>query len=482
MHQKTEKFLRLSTLPRLRLRLLILSIALIVATTLIPVGLRYPSTGYINCTFNVADFINNLLLYVPLGIALGGSSLLRAFLWGFSLSTCAELLQLGYVDRIPSPFDIASNTCGALIGYLAAVYFLRTKGYLQKSLGIPRPIAILAIPIAIFGVVILLRHRQSSDFSNWSPSFRLAIGNELTGDRPWTGTISRIAIYPFAMTRSSINDLAHRGASSAYAARADTPSEPPIFELQPTADFTTRYGLPLLSKEEELKLYRTLVRRNRLTVLVWMRSTNLEQDGPARIVTYSQDSSNRNFTLGQIQKTLTFRLRTPASGSNGTDPALYSGPVLALNRPAFVAAVYDGRISGLYVDGKCVAQADLGAKRPRLSGRILSWLPSSLPIREIELSMSEIFLSGLFALGILAIGGAPRRPLARAFLGVLAGVGIGGTIWVFGVSETRLGIRILLECVAAGLVVCASIEPGATNETAVVAVNSRDFLSESSTP
>jgi hypothetical protein len=214
-----------------------------------------------------------------------------------------------------------------------------------------------------------------------------------------------------------------------------------------------------------------------------MRTGDVKQSGPARIVTYSQDSLHRNFTLGQNQRALTFRLRTPASDSNGTNPAVYSGPVFVPNRPTFVAAVYDGRISELYVDGKCVAQADLGAKRPRLSGRILSLFPSSLPIREIELSMSEIFLSGLFALGIFGMGGAPRRPSARAFIGILAGTGIGGTIWVFGVSETQLGIRILLECVAAGLVVCASVvEPNTANETTPVVVDSGDFRSEPSMP
>jgi glycopeptide antibiotics resistance protein len=133
----------------------ILSIALIAATTLIPIGVRYPSTLYIDYTFNIADFINNLLLYVPLGVALGGSSLLRVFLLGFSLSTCAELLQLGYVDRSPSPFDIASNTCGALMGYLIAMCCLRAKGY-PKSFSVPRPMAAAAIPVAILGTGILL--------------------------------------------------------------------------------------------------------------------------------------------------------------------------------------------------------------------------------------------------------------------------------------------------------------------------------------
>jgi hypothetical protein len=64
--------------------------------------------------------------------------------------------------------------------------------------------------------------------------------------------------------------------------------------------------------------------------------------------------------LGQVGNTLTFRLRTPASGLNGTDPALYSGPTLSLGRTAFVAAVYDGSHSRLYANGERVAEVDLG--------------------------------------------------------------------------------------------------------------------------
>ncbi len=167
----------------------------------------------------------------------------------------------------------------------------------------------------------------------------------------------------------------------------------------PSVYSETRYGRPLLSPDEELRFHDALVRQNQLTLLVSMRTNNLEQTGPTRILTYSQDPSNRNFTLGQIHKTLTFRLRTPTSGFNGTDPALYSGPVLSLNRTAFVAAVYDGRISRLYVDGKLVAHADLGARRPRLPTRVLFWLPREMPIREIELGAAESLLSGLFTLG-----------------------------------------------------------------------------------
>lgn len=89
--------MNLFSLPRLRLRLLLPSIAVIVAGTMVPTGLRQPSLAYIDNTFTADDFVSNLVLYMPLGIALSSSSLIRAFLVGLSLSTSAEVLQLGYV-------------------------------------------------------------------------------------------------------------------------------------------------------------------------------------------------------------------------------------------------------------------------------------------------------------------------------------------------------------------------------------------------
>jgi VanZ like family/Concanavalin A-like lectin/glucanases superfamily len=428
---------------------------------MIPTGLRHPSLTFIDNAFHTSDVLNNLILYMPLGIALSGWSLTRALLYGLGLSTSAELLQLGYIDRTPSFADIASNTAGAVIGYLAARVFLSTGAKGPRSVGILRPVAAAAIPIAILGTLALLHNRPPSDFSNWNPGFQLAVGNELSGDRPWTGTISELAIYPFAMSPSQINDFVHQSRDSNAVEKI--PGEAPIVGPLQAVDLSTHFGRPLLSPQDELRLYDTLTTSNQLTLLVAMRTSNLEQSGPARIVTYSADAWGRNFTLGQIRNTLTFRLRTPASGGNGVDPALYSGPVLSLNSTSLVAAVYDGRFSSLYVDGKRVAQADLGTRTPRLPRRILMWLPNSVPVREIELVGAEVLLSGLFAIGIFGLVGVPRRPLIRFFLGAAAGAAIAATIWTFAVSRPGLGSRILLECVGAGLVISASVETQTTN-------------------
>jgi hypothetical protein len=444
----------------MRVRLLIPSIALIVATTMIPVGFHYPSTSYIEYGFNLSDFINNVVLYLALGVALSGSSLTRAFFVGLCLSVSAELLQLGYINRIPSPFDVLGNTCGAVAGYLGLAFWHRVKGYYPKSIPIHRALVAMAIPVSLIGTLILVRHTVPSDFSNWSPSYHLAIGGELTGRTPWKGTIFRIDIYPCALDESQVDNLAHGIPSVDQANGVSGSCGSPILELHPSASTETPYGSPLLSRQDELRLYDTLTKQNKLTLLVWLRSSSLVQRGPARIVTYSRDASSRNFTLGQIDNTLTFRLRTPASGGNGTDPALYSGPILSFDRDTFVAAVYDGRMSRLYVDGKCVAQANLAARRPRLPGRIRWRLSRSFPVREIELSISEIVLSSLFSLGLLGFVRTSRPLLVRLSVGALGGFVIGVMTWFLGVSEVVLGLRILAECIAAGVIVAVSIEEG----------------------
>jgi hypothetical protein len=240
-----------------------------------------------------------------------------------------------------------------------------------------------------------------------------------------------------------------------------------LWNLQTPAEGILPNENGLLSRQEQQELYDALLRSNQFTLLVWMRTNSLKQAGPARIVTYSRDPMNRNFTLGQIHNTLTFRLRTPASGPNGTNPALFSGPVLSAKRQTFVAVVYDGRSVSMFVDGKQVAQTDLGAKRPRLPGRLLAKLPRSLPVPEIELSLSEMLLSGLFTLGLLALMEVPDRLPRRLLIGVIAGIGIGGSIWLLGVSAPALGLSILSECVLAGLLVAASVSQAPTVREAV---------------
>ncbi len=58
-----------------------------------------------------------------------------------------------------------------------------------------------------------------------------------------------------------------------------------------------------------------------ITIDAWILPENLKQSGPARILTFSKNTSERNFTLGQDGDKIEVRLRTSRGGPNGT-PAL----------------------------------------------------------------------------------------------------------------------------------------------------------------
>lgn len=57
----------------------------------------------------------------------------------------------------------------------------------------------------------------SGNFSNWDSAYRLALGNELNGGRPWLGTFHQLAIYDRAFSITEV--------SQAYAAGSNAPAK-----------------------------------------------------------------------------------------------------------------------------------------------------------------------------------------------------------------------------------------------------------------
>ena len=94
-----------------------------------------------------------------------------------------------------------------------------------------------------------------------------------------------------------------------------------------------------------------------VTIEAVVSPDTLEQDGPARIVTFSADTGSRNFTLGQEGGTLVLRVRTPRTGGNGTNPELTLCDVRA-GVPQHVLVTYrPGRLRA-YLDGKQAFASD----------------------------------------------------------------------------------------------------------------------------
>ena len=86
------------------------------------------------------------------------------------------------------------------------------------------------------------------------------------------------------------------------------------------------------------------------------RTDSLIQSGPARIVSLSTDAFTRNFTLGQHDGYLVFRLRTPATGENGTNPEVRLCRLDDRDPHHLLVTYENGRLS-CYLDGQQVASS-----------------------------------------------------------------------------------------------------------------------------
>lgn len=110
---------------------------------------------------------------------------------------------------------------------------------------------------------------------------------------------------------------------------------------------------------------------NQLTVEAIVTAGNLQQSGPARIVTLSSSASSRNFTLGQSRDRLIFRLRTSRSDGNGTKPEVELCAIKA-NRPNHVIVTYKPGQLICYLDGRQVLSTSA------LSGDFSNWASQHL--------------------------------------------------------------------------------------------------------
>ncbi len=77
----------------------------------------------------------------------------------------------------------------------------------------------------------------------------------------------------------------------------------------------------------------------------------------ARIITFSGGLSSRNFTLGQVDNRLVFRLRTATTGANADQPQLDLGP-LPIGRPTHVVVSYTAGHLTAFVDGRQALASD----------------------------------------------------------------------------------------------------------------------------
>jgi VanZ family protein len=344
------------------------SFLIILAVTLFPFNfaLRGPSVRPFLAT-GIEDgwgMVGNIFLYVPLGFGMAvwltHGKAVRTFwalaITGFSslgLTFTVEMLQGFLASRSSSLVDIECNAIGALLGF-ACFYLWETRDGRPILLGYLILAYLISIPL-----------QRDTLLSNWDEDFPLVLGNELTGDRPWRGSISQLHLVDRAISEDVTKDWLSRMKRSAaigYPVLASyyLTQELHIKDRMGTLpDLVWRSeenagGAPtetwLESESPVSYLIRRIAANSEFTLAASFASASAEQWGPARIISISRDPGHRNLTVGQEGSNLIFRLRTPMTGENGVYPTLTVPGVFAEVGSHALVAIYDGSKLTLHVD------------------------------------------------------------------------------------------------------------------------------------
>jgi len=316
---------------------------------------------------NPLDFLANILLFLPLGVGAAACLTPRdpgrwrlavlGLLAAGALSAGIEFVQVLLPSRSPALADVLANMMGFLLGILwwekAVRILLRAVSRIWKCLNMPVLGALLALHLVV--VIFLFQAAgKGSSLNNWE-TFPLLCGNEATADRPWSGRVGSLRIWDRAVDPAGPPDRSGEGLVCRYDLAGpddldDRLGALPAFSWHGSAgEMGDNRGVVLnqdhwLSSEGAGEVLSDIIRETgQFTISVRFATADTAQTGPGRIVSLSGNPYQRNFTLGQEGRDLVFRLRTPFTGANGSDPALIVPGILQDNSWRTVTVTYDGR-------------------------------------------------------------------------------------------------------------------------------------------
>lgn len=213
---------------------------------------------------------------------------------------------------------------------------------------------------------------------NWSADFPLVVGSELDHEGPWLGEIRYIGIYGRALTGEQIqrttdttrgNDrksdllvgydfaeshgplLWPQGSLQSANLSIELPKAPD--RLANGEGIALRHPSLLTTRGPASGLTEAIELLNAFSVEAWVRPFGIDQSvgEPARIVSVSEGIWQRNFTLGQEEGDLIFRVRNGINGPNGLTHALRLKSVVQDSLQRFIA-VYDHGVSTIFRDNQ----------------------------------------------------------------------------------------------------------------------------------
>ncbi|MGB3755213.1 MAG: VanZ family protein [Rivularia sp. (in: cyanobacteria)] len=373
--------------------LVILSILAVVVATLYPFNFSVPDNiskrelvnSFDNNSF-FNDQVNNVLLFLPLGFGLTGLlqrkaklivQIIAAILASAALSSSVELLQILVPSRTPTPADIFNNSFGGFLG-LICFYIWNSKSFkaiLQRIENSQASNSISKITLFFAGYIILtflltIPWQATTNLSGWNSSFPLIIGNERTADRGWEGNISELNITNRAFSQNQVKQLFSQSnnfptqgdsllASYEFNGQApykDKTGKQPdlVWQGESTTQNQNKVFISpnrwLQTATPVTSLTESISKTSKFTISTTLTTTKTEQNGPARIISLSNDSFRRNFTLGQQGSDLVFRVRTPLTGANAADVKLDVPGVFKDAKPHHIVITYSKSSLIIYVD------------------------------------------------------------------------------------------------------------------------------------
>ena len=403
----------------------------------------------------VRDWVNNVVLFLPFGFGLAGlisrmrlgsRAILAAVVSASAgLSLAVEILQMFLPSRCPGFSDIVTNSIGGWLGFACFSYASTHISTLREKIKgclSTKKLTLGFIGYATLIFLIVNASQNAINFSNWDPRFPLLLGNEWTGDRPWKGSVFEVYISNRAISEAevalifsgqdrltSIEDslvASYQFSGSRESYRDQTGHLPDLSWREKFPDPQDGTGVSLNSshwletKGPATFLTQKLRETSQFTLSAIVATAEKAQTGPARIISLSGNPYSRNFTLGQKQLDLVFRLRTPITGKNGQEPELIVPNIFANTEPHHLIITYDGLEIRFYTD----KLQNLHSLKLNLGLTTLRYLSLPLPPlsgRKIRLDAPntvfyKIYFYGLIFIPLGALGGliaviSPKKSL-----------------------------------------------------------------------
>lgn len=311
----------------------------------------------------------------------------------------------------------------------------------------------------------------------------MALGNEITKDKPWQGRIHDLLILdravdtevasrllagetPEVLNGAVIATYPLNGSGSLKDRKRKLPDLVPQVHGEPEIGpngVALDEGMWLATEKAVVPLTDRISASGQFTVTLTVASFDLKQEGPARILTISKDPFHRNLTLGQEGKHLALRWRSPLTGENGTTPEIQFPEVFDSLEPQRIVITCDGITASFYTTrGAAARKVFLGPEAglsailredeywPIVAGQFAFWQSSLLtsalmflPLGILVGAAYGVAQRKTIPLALIAGGLLLPAPLLEGFVARYGGGDLRLETVVLGIAITSLGFVII---------------------------------------